>query len=201
MAQKISESIEDLVHRKPYIVAACFHRRYIDANRTPKNAYENEAARQYYDHYHNQIKSCIGEVKGAFPDVQASLLIDIHGQSYQPEVIFRGTRNTETVSALLKNCGEGALIGEESILGVLSGMGIEISPATNDLALVEHPSYDGGFTVYKYGSHHVKGIDAMQLEFGNFFRKPENISKTAQQVALAIVVFYKRWQSGSNSTG
>jgi len=177
----------------PYVVGAYFSRKYIDANRSARSAYEDENAREIYNAYHRQIALYIQEMKNKFPD-NHPLLVDIHGQSAYPDTIFRGTRNTKTLQDLLKVAGEDAVIGAESILGVLHKYGYRVFPSLTSITEQEHRSYDGGFTVYTYGSHCKQGINAVQLEFGSQLRTKDQLRCTARDFAYALDVFNRRWQ-------
>ncbi len=189
----ISEAITDKTGKKPYIVVALFHRKYIDANRSATQAYEDDNAKPMYDYYHNQITGYIKEIKARFPR-QNPLLIDIHGQSTHNEIIFVGTQNKKTVKKLLDTEGQQAFTGTESVLGQLSAQGYRIFPPVKERTQQEYSSYNGGFTVYTYGSNQPDGVDAIQLEFGRDFRTPENLHNTAQTMAVALSAYYNKWQ-------
>ena len=49
--------------------------------------------------------------------------------------------------------------------------------------------YVGGYIVQTYGSHHGRGIDAIQLEIGTKLRARSNLEQTATDLAEAIAVF------------
>jgi hypothetical protein len=55
----------DVFEEAPYVVIAEFHREYIDANRAPACAYEDEDLdpTPYYDEYHNTIRSFVEEIR------------------------------------------------------------------------------------------------------------------------------------------
>ncbi len=52
---KLADAIEQRFGKRPYLVVAHFHRRYVDANRPPDLAYEVTPAEKVYDRYHNAI--------------------------------------------------------------------------------------------------------------------------------------------------
>ena len=91
LAQDIAAEIQELTGKAPYLVLAKFERKYIDANRPPEIGLDNPKARPYYDYYHNAVRRFIGEIRGKY---SAGLLIDVHGQHYDPDVVMRGTRYT-----------------------------------------------------------------------------------------------------------
>jgi N-formylglutamate amidohydrolase len=177
----------------PYCVGLTCKRKYVDVNRPAKDAYENEQGEIIYRAYHAQIKAYISEITKNFPD-KNPLLIDIHGQGKAPSIIFRGTQDKNTVERLLKKCGNDALNGPDSILGYLSNEKYGIYPPVLSIDHLEDAAYNGGFTVFSYGSHSATGIDAIQLEFGSDFRKRENIVHTAKAIANAIIAFHHKWQ-------
>ncbi|HZW61084.1 MAG TPA: hypothetical protein VFF04_02565 [Candidatus Babeliales bacterium] len=194
LTQALSKAIEEKTGEKPYIVAAHFKRVYIDANRPADTAYEVSAAKPYYDYYHEQITKFVANIKQLFPN-QNPLLIDIHGQGREKDLVFRGTCDKQTVQQLLKSAGEDALTGPFSIAGVMSAQGIAVFPPISKPDQPEYASYIGGFTVRTYGSHTDLGINAIQLEFGSSYRNSEMIATTSQKVAQAIITFCERWQS------
>jgi hypothetical protein len=119
------------------------------------------------------------------------LLLDIHGQAAEGNVIFRGTSHGRSVEDLIQRFGTQALSGPRSILGQLALSGYSILP---DPSGVDRESrFSGGHTVQTYGSHRNSGIDAMQLEFGTRLRARDNLDRTATNVAAAITVFAKEY--------
>lgn len=182
-----SKFLFELTGVYPYVVAANFSRKYIDANRSAKRAYEDERAKLVYDSYHQYIAEFIKEIKEKYEKFH--LLLDIHGQSLHHDTIFRGTKDKTTIQNLIEKYGENGISGENSIIGILNSKGYKTH--LTEITEEEHRSFDGGYTVGKYGSHNKDGIDAIQLEFGRNYREPENIDKTAQNLANAIFQFYK----------
>lgn len=187
----ISKALYNITGAYPYVVAAGISRKYIDANRPAKKAYEDERVKSIYDSYHSYIKQFIIELKKQF---QNPLLLDIHGQGSDNEIIFRGTQNKMTVTSLLTKYNHEGLLGSSSIIGILAAQGYKMFPPVSEIQQKEHTSFDGGFTVRTYGSHTKNGIDAIQLEFGWNFRTLENINTTAKDLATAIATFYKEYQ-------
>lgn len=176
--------------RRPYVVAAQFHRRYLDVNRPLTNAFETPAARPFYERYHGHIRASVAEIR-AMPGGEG-LLVDLHGQGRDATTIFRGTGNGVTVLRLLERQGEDALIGPDSLLGRLARAGHGLVPANTPPGRPpEDRSYNGGFTVRTYGSHQPAGIDAIQLELGSSQRR-KNRAAFAAQLADAIVVAGER---------
>ncbi len=171
LAEAVGQRLEARFCQRPYLVGALFHRRYADANRTERDAYQDPAAGLHYKGYHDTIRSHIDEVRQRFPG--EAILIDVHGQAEEPGIIHRGTGNGRTMERIIASFGDGALIGATSIFGRLQELGYPVFPANTPIGNPgEHPSYDGGFTVRTYGSHQTNGIDAMQIEVGADFRRP-----------------------------
>jgi N-formylglutamate amidohydrolase len=96
LVQGIAAEIENLTGNKPYLVMAKFERKYIDANRPAEIALNDSKVKPYYEYYHKSVRRFIDEVRGKYP---AGLLIDVHGQSKDPEVLMRGTRNGRSVTS------------------------------------------------------------------------------------------------------
>src|SRR5262245_61864778 len=100
---RVAQRILDVFGEAPYVVIAEFHRKYIDANRERKCAFEVPAAQKYYDEYHNTIRSFVDDVRVETGGV--GLLFDIHGTLVIPEDeadLYLGTDNKKTVARLLQ---------------------------------------------------------------------------------------------------
>lgn len=189
LAERIAAEITRLTGKAPYLLVARFHRKYIDANRRPDEAYEGPACGKVYDEYHAIARRFVDEVRAKHPH---AALFDIHGQARYPDSILRGTQHGSTVRALLARSGAAALTGPNSVFGQFAASGYRIAPS-NDLppdARAETQGYTGGHTVVTYGSNRSDGIDAIQLEFGRELRRSNALAKTAADTAKAIAVFY-----------
>jgi N-formylglutamate amidohydrolase len=192
LALSIAEELGRLTGKRPYLVVARFHRRFIDANRRADEAYGAPGCKADYDYYHGAIRRFLDEVREKHP---RAMLFDIHGQAAYPDSILRGTRYGATVKSLLARAGPAALTGPDSVFGKFALQGYRIVPA-NDVSptdKVEAPAYTGGHTVALYGSGNTDGIDAMQIEFGRDFREQRTVEKTARDAAAAIAAFYERY--------
>ena len=189
LAEALADRLNELLGARPYLVAAQFSRSYIDANRNETNAFEAMTAKPFYEAYHRQIRKFVTEIRQNHPG--GALLIDIHGQSSDDDGIFRGTRQGTTVDRLLSRFGCPALAGEKSIFGVLAATGYRVMPGSSaDECRSEEARYVGGFTVATYGSHHVDGIDAIQLEIGGHLRRSPSFP---MDLAKAIAVFHRNF--------
>jgi len=192
LASGIAAELTKLTGQDPYLVVAKFARKYIDANRPPELGLEDPRARPYYDYYHRSIRRFIDEVRAKYP---AGLLIDVHGQGKDPDVIMRGTINGRTVQRLMQRGGVDAVTGPRGVFGQLEANGFKVFPR-NDVpprGTSEDAGYKGGYTVFTYGSHNRDGIDAVQMEFGNRYRQRTLLDKSARDAAHAIAAFYEAY--------
>lgn len=198
LAQQIADALTAQTGKSPYLVIARFHRRYIDANRAPEEAFADRHCAAAYEAYHRAIREAIERIRHAHTH---ALLIDVHGQSTYRSSILRGTRHGHTVTGLLARGGPAAITGPDSIFGRLAHMGYDVMPA-NDLpptGKVEPGGYTGGHTVALYGGSDAGRLDAIQLEFGIDLRQPGIIEQTAKDTAAAIASFYRRYLITGNS--
>lgn len=192
LAIRIASGIEKLTGRRPYLVVAKFKRNFIDANRPAEIAYAGPAAAPYYDLYHRTIRSFVDEIRRTYP---AGLLLDVHGQAKNPDVVMRGTNNGDTVTQLVRRAGVQSITGPEGLFGQLESQGFKVFPS-NRLSLWhgrENAGFNGGYTVRTYGSQNADGIDAAQLEFGTRYRKKDAVDKSADEAARAIAAFYRSY--------
>lgn len=192
LASGIAAELSKLTGHDPYLVVAKFARKYIDANRPPELGLEDPHARPYYDYYHRSIRRFIDEVRAKYP---AGLLIDVHGQGKDPDVVMRGTINGRTVQRLMQRRGVDAVTGPRGVFGQLEASGFKVFPR-NDVpprGTSEDAGYKGGYTVFTYGSHNRDGIDAVQMEFGNRYRQKTLLDKSARDAAHAIAAFYEAY--------
>ena len=192
LVQGIAAEIKNLTGKEPYLVVAKFLRKYIDANRPPQLGLDGPEARPYYDYYHESIRRFVDEIRRNYP---AGLLIEVHGQIKDPEVIMRGTINGRAVERLLRRSGVEAVTGPNGIYGRLEANGFKIFPG-NDVPPRGHSEdagFNGGYTVFTYGSHNLAGIDAVQMEFGSRYRQKAVLDKSAREAAKAIAEFYETY--------
>lgn len=185
LAERTASMLESKSGKRPYLVIARFSRKYLDANRSEEEAMESKDALPAYRAYHDQIAAYISEVKAKFPD--GSLLVDVHGQSEDPNTTFRGTRAGLTTKALLSRSGKDCLQGSKSITGVLATKGYAVNPPAEAPALQEDRRFAGGYTVFHYGSHRPEGIDAIQLEFGKAHRANTRLADDLAETLLAFM--------------
>jgi N-formylglutamate amidohydrolase len=189
IAQDVSARVASLLGAAPYLVAARFSRKQIDANRAEVEALESDAARPVYRAYHGAIRRFAAEIRERFPD--GALLIDIHGQSSDGSVIFRGTQDGRTVPRLLARHRIEVLTGPNSILGALATAGYAVVPPNTPLRRPrESAAYRGGFTVQTYSADPDIGLDALQIELGIALRSRPAL---AEDLAQAIATFVRAY--------
>ena len=171
---------------KPSLVIARFERKHVDVNRPESGAFENPAAKPFYDAYHAALTAAVSDVRRLWG---GGLLLDLHGQAAERDTIFRGTDNGRTVVALERRFGKAALNGPKSILGLMTIKGYKVEPGADD----RERRYTGGYTTRTYGSHRDGGIDAIQLEFGSNLRGDSNLERTADDLAHAVEDFLRSY--------
>lgn len=189
IAEKLADALEQKLGRRPYVVIARFHRKYLDANRGSEDAYESAEAKAVYEAYHAAIESARREVISRWG---RGVLLDIHGQALLPGAVLRGTQNGKTASHLVSRSGREALYGETSLFGQLAKQDFTVVPPIGSIDL-EHPKYNGGYTVGTHGSASGGTVDAIQLELGRGYRDTEAVSDTADKLANAIAIFAKKY--------
>jgi N-formylglutamate amidohydrolase len=185
LAEAVAAQLERRLGGKPFVVIAHFARKYLDANRPPEGAYESDKAKPYYDAYHKALADACRAVRKRWG---RGLLLDLHGQGAEAEVVFRGTADGKTVKLLLDRFGTAALSGRSSVLGRLERQGYEVIPAGGSKDK-EDKRFNGGYTVRTHGSHQKGGIDAIQLEWGRSHRAKEALETTAKDLAAAVRAF------------
>ncbi len=189
LAERIAELLQQQTGRRPYLVIARFSRKQLDANRPEADAMESGELLPAYRAYHDQVAAYVADMRARFPS--GALLIDVHGQSQEPDTTFRGTRAGLTASRLVGRFGISALQGSNSLAGMLAARGYGVNPPLDAPTLREDPRFSGGYTVFTYGSHRPDGVDAIQLEFGRLHRANPRL---AEDVASAILGFMQSHQ-------
>ena len=157
-----AQLVLDLFGEAPYVVIADFHRKYIDANREPKCAFEDARAKEFYDEYHTTIRNFVSEIRAENGGL--GLLLDIHGTDNAPDTIFLGTGGNENTVARLLTVDPRAMSRRRSLPTYLADAGYKVSLQKEGDPLA------GGFTVRHYGSSHPDGLDAIQIEIGSRLR-------------------------------
>jgi hypothetical protein len=73
LALGIAARIKALTQRDVYLVMARFERKYIDANRQPRIAFDQPAAEPYYDLYHRSIRRFVDERSAELHEVERAM--------------------------------------------------------------------------------------------------------------------------------
>ena len=187
LATSIQSALASRTGKRASLVAALASRSYVDLNRAASEAYESAALAPLYQAYHSALRQAV--LAASSQAGAGALLIDIHGQSSDVTVVFRGTRNGQTASLAALHASPGGFLTR------LMALGIDVSPRL--AAGAEHPDYDGGFIVATYGVATPGGINAVQLEFGMNYRQSSAVPLTAGQVADAIVDHLRAFAAGT----
>jgi N-formylglutamate amidohydrolase len=168
----VSQLLLETTGEAPFVVIAEYHRKFIDANRSAKCAFnvaDSEAARPFYDEYHQTIRSFIDEIQAE--NGARGFIFDIHGTTTieeDPADVYIGTDNGESVERLLA-ADPLAVFGRRSLRGMLQAASYVVSPASQGIP--ETAQVDGGFTTQTYGSSHTDGLDTMQFEIAQPVRQ------------------------------
>lgn len=189
---------------KPYVVIAQFSRKDADANRSEAEGVENDAARAQWRAYHAAMREFVDECRRVHG---RAIVIDIHGQVRRPEAIVRGTRNGQTVKALVEKYGVAALAGPDSVFGRLKAMGYAVIPELNadedaaeeGFAPGRETFFDGGYIVAHYGSQNADGVDAIQVEIGA--QRSNSTLKLARDLGDAIAHFARAYGLAEKKVG
>lgn len=190
VALTLADEIERRTGKRPYVVVANFSRRYVDANRTPEEAYESEAGKAVYDEYHAAIRAFRTEIIGRW---RRGLLIDIHGHGRDPDAIIRGTADWASVRHLVNEFGKDSITGPEGLLGPLAAAGEKFIPPPDKPDETEFAALNGGFITRHYGSFQGGNFDAIQLELGAKFRNVRNIPAFASTLADGVAKFTDKY--------
>lgn len=177
LAVEIQNALMARTGKRGHLVAALVSRSYVDLNRSSDEAYETATVAPLYQAYHAALQQAVQAARSQ--SAAGALVIDIHGQSSDVAVVFRGTRNGQTSALATLYSPTGGLLAR------LVALGMQVSPAA--AAGVENPSYNGGYIVGTYGLAGVGGANAVQLEFGMNYRQSAVVATTAAQVADALV--------------
>jgi len=186
LALLLAQKLTDELGAKPYVVIAQFSRKDADANRPADEAFENDAAGLHYRAYHDALAQSVAECRRRFGE---ALLIDLHGQSEDPTVIARGTRDGRTLRRLELRKGKSWLHGPESLGERLRAHGLPVVPIANaDGSPAKETLFNGGHIVAHYGGIREDGIDAIQFEFG---RQRDDLGALSRECGLAIAAFVR----------
>ncbi len=164
----VAQVLYDVFAVAPYVVFANFHRKFIDANRSPDCAFEDPDAQRFYDEYHNTIRGFVDEIR--VDNGGIGIMFDIHGTDVipgDPADVYLGTLDGTAISNLLSRDPK-AMSRRRSLPGLLREHYV-VSP--KDPGVPE--KLPGDFTLEAYGSSNFDGIDAIQIEIESAVRTDE----------------------------
>ena len=175
LAAAIQRQLQAKTGKEAYLVGAKISRKYVDFNRRADEAYESPDAARVYEAYYGALRRAINRVRTQ----PGALLVDIHGQSFKRDVVFRGTGSGMTAR-------NARFYGEpDGLITRLNGAGLNVQPET---AEAKEQHFSGGTIVRVFGYQAPQGIDSVQLEFGASLRTtPARIEQTAAIVADALI--------------
>jgi N-formylglutamate amidohydrolase len=174
LLQAIQQRLQTLNGGRATIVAAKVSRKFVDFNRSAYEAYESATVAPIYLAYHGALRSAVDRIRSS----GRALLVGIHGQSADVNVVFRGTRDGQTAD-LAVLCSSGGFLERLSA----GGVALNLTNATDR----ESPDFNGGTIVVTYGKGATNGLNAVQLEFGYTYRGGSSaLNATADKVAAAI---------------
>ena len=175
LAAAIQRQLLAKTGKEAYLVGAKISRRYVDFNRRAEEAYESPDAAPVYEAYYGALRRAVNRVRTQ----PGALLVDIHGQSFKRDVVFRGTGSGMTAR-------NARFYGEpDGLITRLNGAGLNVQPET---AEAKEQHFSGGTIVRVFGYQAPQGIDSVQLEFGASLRTtPARIEQTAAIVADALI--------------
>ena len=159
----VAQVLFDVFGEAPYVVIANFDRAYIDANRSPKCAFEDRDAQQFYEEYHNTVRNLVDEMREENGGL--GLLFDMHGTAqvdHDPADVYFGTLNGEAISSLLSRDSR-AMSRRRSLPGLLREAGYIVSAKIPE-------TLPGDFTLETHGSSNADGVDAIQIEIESTLR-------------------------------
>lgn len=182
LTEKLADALAEESGRQPFVVILRAERKYVDVNRPPEHAYEAEPAKAVYVAYHRALRKACDEIRAKW---KHGLLLDVHGQTLEDGVIFRGTHNLETITALRQRAGPEVY---RQLDRALEKQGFRVLPPADE----RETRFTGGYIVQTYGSQHPDGIDAIQWEFGSELRQKEVLDQTARQAGKALAEFVRQ---------
>jgi len=175
LAAAIQRQLLAKTGKQAWLVGAKISRKYVDFNRRAEDAYESPDAAPVYEAYYGALRSAVDQVRTQ----PGALLLDIHGQSFKRDVVFRGTGSGLTANNTPLYAAPDGLVTR------LNAAGLNVEPAS---AQAKEEHFSGGTIVRVFGYQTPQGIDSVQLEFGaNWRTTPERVEQTAAIVADALI--------------
>lgn len=187
LAMAIDAHIKTCTGKKPFFVAAKFHRKCVDANRrADDNAFNLEAeqvGRRVYDEYHSLVEECIeGALRCRSP--HGVLLLDIHGCKHNESqmTLILGTQNGQSYDRRRHRIPNVGFEWHLRSLFLIPDM-LAVLPGTEEPDIKK---YAGGHTVISH--HRPDSVSAIQIEFNQRVRHCRmSRMRSATMVAEAYV--------------
>ena len=220
IARTLRYVLEDRFLMRPFLVACLAHRRYVDVNRPPKDAYTmrssdddatlpvrlRRSGAPVYFEYHCALRRYVGSLFRRYQG--KALLIELTGAATYPGQIVRSTAQGKSVLRLRERVGEAAMSGPSSLGALIENRGYESDPPPqlayppldcvrrNDVSAacrLEVDDTPGTYTLETYGSHNANGIDAIQINIGRNLRTTGTFERTGRDLAQAVGDFVKQY--------
>ena len=194
VTEGIALNILRMSKRDVYKIIGIVDRSFIDFNRGPECAYaptRDNFAKDLYDGYHKEISNTIEKMHSQNSN-GFRFLFDFHGTDNAEAQLFFGTDaranpHKSTICELLRH-NPRALWDETGLLKLLKDKGYRTIPRNiNDR---EHPSFDGGLTVKKYGDcNAIQRVEAIQCEITSELRDESRRLRFTIDMAECILKF------------
>lgn len=218
VAKALTHSPGQHVGQSPSVVIAEFRRNRIDANRPDKDFKSGRppvacncafmsataiVARPIYDEYHDAVAQRVAAIMATH---QQGLLIDLHGftDANAQHKIIVGTSNGVNIKRLatfykawrVTGAGRKTISLRQptvlfaGLIKTLAQCGYSVAPSVAFSFHVDAKT--GGYTVDKYGSSKMIGIDAIQIEIESSLRNTDSAAnQVADDLAIAINNLYE----------
>lgn len=155
--------------RKPSLLLAKVHRRYLDLNRPIEWATESSQGKEAYRKFHKALET---ELERLTQLHGWALLLDVHGQNSEPYDLLLGTVQGSTISSWSENL----IWGPSGAMEALRGQGWRVSPGQAGQAI----RLSGGYIVRNYAD--PPKVEAWQLEHGPTLRFEDQSRKLYVQI-------------------
>jgi N-formylglutamate amidohydrolase len=197
VTEGIALNILRMANREVYRTIGVADRTFIDFNREPECAYatsSDQFGKHLYDEYHDNIAKTIKKMRSRNSQ-GLCFLFDIHGTDNTDAQLYFGTDartnpNKSTICGLLERNPRALWDANTGLLKLLQDKGYSTIP--RNIHDQEHPSFDGGLTVTKYGGCDVNPrVEAIQCEITSELRERSNRLKLTVDLAECILKFIK----------